>query len=96
MDATCLWMFVRPKLMESISNEYMSKIDEMWENGFLGFSNLEGIKKPIRPSEEKPVKPSNEKPVRPSKEKPVRPFGEKPVRSSKEKPVNPRTIINHF
>lgn len=36
MDATCLWMFVRPKLMETITNEYMNKIDEMWDNGFLG------------------------------------------------------------
>jgi len=36
MDATCLWVHVRPKLKDTISNEYMTKIDEMWANGCLG------------------------------------------------------------
>lgn len=36
MDASCLWLYIKPKLKDAISTEYMDKVEEMWLNGYFG------------------------------------------------------------
>lgn len=36
MDAACLWFYIKPKLKDAVSNDFMAKIEEMWSMGSFG------------------------------------------------------------
>lgn len=37
MDAACLWIYIKPKLKDAVSNDFMAKIEEMWSMGSFGW-----------------------------------------------------------